>query len=50
MEQSINVQAHGVRPLWEVAQPAYVTPLGDSARLLRQEHMSAKKAEIVWTN
>jgi hypothetical protein len=50
MEQSINVQAHGVRPLWEVAQPAHVTPLGDSARLLRQEHMSAKKAEIVWTN
>jgi hypothetical protein len=50
MEQSMNVQAHGVRPLWEVATPAYVTPLGDSARLLRQEHMSAKKAEIVWNN
>lgn len=50
METSINVQAHGVRPLWEVAKPAYVTPLGDSARLLKQEHMSAKKAEIVWTN
>jgi hypothetical protein len=50
MEQSMNVQAHGVRPLWEVATPAYVTPLGDSARLLRQEHMSAKKADIVWNN
>jgi hypothetical protein len=50
MEQSMNVQAHGVRPLWEVATPVYVTPLGDSARLLRQEHMSAKKAEIVWNN
>jgi hypothetical protein len=50
MEQSINVQAHGVRPLWEVAQPAYVAPLGDSARLLRKEHMSAKTAEIVWNN
>ena len=50
METSINVSAHGVRPLWEVAKPAYVAPLGDSARLLRQEHMSAKKAEIVWTN
>jgi hypothetical protein len=50
MERSSNVQAHGVRPLWEVATPAYVAPLGDSARLLRQEHMSAKKAEIVWNN
>jgi hypothetical protein len=50
METSINVQAHGVRPLWEVAKPAYVAPLADSARMLRQEHMSAKKAEIVWTN
>jgi hypothetical protein len=50
MEQSINVQAHGVRPLWEVAKPTYVAPLGDSARLLRKEHMSAKKAEIVWNN
>ena len=50
MEQSINVQAHGVRPLWEVATPAYVVPLGDSARLLKKEHMFAKKAEIVWNN
>jgi hypothetical protein len=50
METSINVQARGVRPLWEVVKPAYVAPLGDSARLLKQEHMSAKKAEIVWTN
>ncbi len=50
MEQSLNVQAHGVRPLWEVATPAYVTPLGDSARMLKQEHASAKKAEIVWNN
>lgn len=50
MEQSINVQAHGVRPLWEVATPAYIVPLGDSARLLKKEHMFAKKAEIVWNN
>ena len=50
METSTNVSAHGVRPLWEVAKPAYVAPLGDSARQLRQEHMSAKKAEVVWTN
>jgi len=50
MEQSTNVQAHGVRPLWEVATPAYVVPLGDSARMLKKEHLSAKKAEIVWNN
>ena len=50
MEQSIHVQAHGVRPLWEVATLAHVVPLADSARLLRKEHLSAKKAEIVWNN
>ncbi|MBZ5652717.1 MAG: hypothetical protein LAO18_19790 [Acidobacteriia bacterium] len=50
MEQFTNVQAHGVRPLWEAAKPAYVVPLGDSARMLKKEHMNAKKAEVVWTN
>jgi hypothetical protein len=50
MESSVNVQARGVRPLWEVQTPAYVTPLGDSARMLRKEHLSAKKAEVVWNN
>jgi hypothetical protein len=50
MEHFTNVSAHGVRPLWEVAKPAYVVPLGDSARMLRKEHMFAKKAEIVWNN
>jgi hypothetical protein len=50
MEQSINVSAHGVRPLWEVHIPSSSVPLGDSARMLRKEHMDAKKAEIVWDN
>ena len=50
MEQSANVSAHGVRPLWEVHVPSSVVPLGDSARVLRKEHMYAKKAEIVWNN
>ncbi len=45
-----NVQAHGVRPLWEVAKPSYTMPLGDAARLLRKEHATAKKADIVWNN
>ena len=48
--QSSNAQAHGVRPLWEVAVPSQVTPLGDSARLLKKEHATAKKAEVVWNN
>ena len=50
MEHFENVQAHGVRPLWEFGSPVKVVPLGDSARILKQEHMSAKKAEIVWNN
>jgi hypothetical protein len=42
--------AHGERPLWEVATPAAVTPLGDSARMLKKAHETAKKAEVVWHN
>ena len=43
-------QAHGVIPLWEVATPSRVVPLGDAARLLKKEHATAKKADIVWNN
>jgi mRNA degradation ribonuclease J1/J2 len=50
LHQSGNVQAHGVRPLWEVAMPSHVVPLGDSARMLRKEHEMVKKADITWTN
>ena len=50
MEQHTNVAAHGTRPLWEFATPSATVPLGDSARLLKKEHMSAKKAEVVWNN
>lgn len=50
LDQSVNIQARGVRPLWEVAVPSQLTPLGDSARLLRKEHAAAKKSEVVWTN
>jgi hypothetical protein len=49
-QQSSNIQAHGVRPLWEFALPSQAIPLGDSARMLRKEHADAKKAEIVWNN
>jgi hypothetical protein len=50
MGKFTSVQAHGVRPLWEFATAASVVPLGDSARMLRKEHLDAKKAEIVWNN
>lgn len=48
--QSALTSAHGERPLWEVASPSQVTPLGDSARVLKRSHETAKKAEIVWHN
>jgi hypothetical protein len=50
LEQSGFTSAHGERPLWEVAKPGQVTPLGDSARTLKKAHEAAKKADIVWNN
>jgi hypothetical protein len=42
---SNNAYARGERPLWEVAvkRPAEI-PLGDIARLLRNQHAAARKA------
>lgn len=39
-----NPSAQGERPLWEVAKPAPEVPLGDIARILRNDHATAKKA------
>ena len=55
MDRGINgneimVYAQGERPLWEVATIVPEVPLGDSARALRREHASAKKAEKVYQN
>jgi hypothetical protein len=48
LDNSDYVYAQGERPLWEVALPASrTTPLGDVARILRQEHATAKKADFV---
>lgn len=44
------VIAQGERPLWEAMPETPVTPLGDTARLLRQEHAKAKKSAVVWVN
>lgn len=41
---------HGERPLWELAPPLNPTPLGDVARIMRQKHLTAKKANIIWEN
>ena len=49
MEHSGFSYAQGERPLWEV-QPlsqARPVPLGDIARMLRKEHETCKKADIV---
>jgi hypothetical protein len=50
LERSSYTIAQGERPLWEVAPPPNVTTLGDIARMLKKEHDSAKKAEVVWVN
>jgi hypothetical protein len=42
--------ALGERPLWEVQPLSHAVPLGDVARMLKKEHETAKKAEIVWNN
>jgi hypothetical protein len=47
MERSLNISAHGTRPLWEFAPVSQEIPLGDIARAFRQEHETARKAEHV---
>jgi hypothetical protein len=49
-ERAGSASARGERPLWEVVPPSVETPLGDTARELRKEHASAKKAVRIWTN
>lgn len=54
-EQSILVRsdyihAQGTRPLWDFGTVSYPMPLGDAARILRKEHATAKKADIIWEN
>lgn len=40
--------AQGERPLWEFGEIKEQIPLGDVARSLRKEKLSAKKAEIIF--
>jgi hypothetical protein len=39
--------AQGERPLWEFGPVSEPKPLGDIARAVRKEKLSAKKAEII---
>lgn len=50
LPRSSFVWGKGERPLWEVASPAEVMPLGDVARILRKQHAEAKKSVRVWNN
>ena len=50
LESTNFVWAQGERPLWEVAPALNTTPLGDIARMFKEEHSKAKKAEKVWEN
>jgi hypothetical protein len=52
MEQSLFDNSgyffvEGERPLWEVQPLSPKVPLGDTARALRKEHETAKKADFV---
>jgi hypothetical protein len=47
LEHSDFYYAQGERPLWEFKTLAHQVPLGDIARMMRQEHATAKKADIV---
>jgi hypothetical protein len=50
LEHSNYFYAQGERPLWEVQPLSHTVPLGDIARMLRKEHATAKKADIVWND
>ncbi len=50
MERSSSLVAQGERPLWELAPKVNVVPLGDTARMLKKERLTAKKANTVWEN
>ena len=41
---SQNPWGKGERPLWEVSKPKPEVPLGDVARMFREQHATVKKA------
>lgn len=47
LDSSGYLYAQGERPLWEVAPVKVAVPLGDVARIYREEHVTVKKADFV---
>jgi hypothetical protein len=47
LETSGFTYEKGERPLWEFATVSTPVPLGDTARMFRKEHATAKKAQLV---
>lgn len=47
LEKTGLVYDQGTRPLWEVAPVHTAVPLGDTARMLRKQRETAKKAVTV---
>jgi len=40
----------GEQPVWQFGELPRTTPLGDVARAVRRERLTAKRAEVVWEN
>ena len=45
---STYTSAHGELPLWEFGEVKPEIPLGDVARTVRKEKLTAKKAEVIF--
>ena len=50
LKESAYCIQKGVRPLWEVQPAKPVVPLGDVARMLKEQHAMIKQSEFVWVN
>jgi hypothetical protein len=50
LETSSNSAGKGTRPLWEFSTGQEPEPLGNIAREFRKQRITAKKAEVVWSN
>jgi hypothetical protein len=47
LETSSFTYEKGERPLWEFATDSTPVPLGDTARMFKKQHATAKKAQLV---
>lgn len=49
-EHSTVTVGQGERPLWEVMPAPQFVSLGAIAKAYREEHVTARKASVVWNN